>query len=455
MNKLSKKFMIGIGLILIVTGLSAVLINKNYVAKYYVNQKKNELNNVSDEFVSKIAKTNVAEAIRIIENDEKVIIVETAKDHDNEKVNNEIRDSFNKKGIGFKKLWLWDQDYEDVISGVDRIRLYEQEKLNYSVLVKYLSLDEEIYAIAMIVPNIEDSFSIVNTFFAITIGIMLVLSMIFIIILVRRIIKPLNEFEQFAKNMGEGHFIPLDIETKDELEEVANTLNKMGQDVVSYQEELTEKKHQMEDLLNNVAHDLKTPVSLIKLYSEGIKDNLDDGTFVETIIDQSTEMNTMIEKILLISKVEKMTVEKINFNFSEQVNKVVKEHGFLMNERQIILVSDLEKNIMINSNEEWLNSIISNLISNSIKYTSKDELSINLTQSENNIIFNISNEVDNTDLDLKRIWDPYYVGEQSRSKELSGTGLGLYQVKKMVDQLGFEIDVKLEGNKITFRLIIR
>ncbi|MGX7025230.1 sensor histidine kinase [Vagococcus hydrophili] len=455
MNKLSRKFMIGIIFILTTTALVAILINKNYVAKYYVSQKKDELRRVSEQFMTEMKETNFEIASKKLEEEEKITIVKAYKKQTNDEVNNDLRESFKKKGIGFKKLWLWGQDYEQVMVGNERINLYEQEKLNYSLLVDYRSNEEELYAIGMIVPNITDSFYIINTFFAIIISITIIISLIFIAILVRKIVKPLNQIELFAVNMGDGKYTPLKIETKDELEEVANTLNRMGEDILSYQAELTNKNQQMEDLLNNVAHDLKTPVSLIKLYSEGIKDELDDGTFLETIIEQSNNMSLMIEELLLISKIDKEKLIFTEFNLSEMVHKNLNEYQTLMKERQIKLCSHVEPDIMFTSHLVWLNSIFSNLISNGIKYTSQDKLKVTLEKIDEVIFFEISNQFDNEGLDLTQIWEPYYVGEKSRSKELSGTGLGLYHVKKMVDKLDLLIDVTVIDHEIIFKLSMR
>ena len=442
MNKLAKKFILGITLILIFAIVSIILINQNYVAKYYVGQKKDELNQISSQFIKELEHENFGNASQKIEDSEKVAVVKAEKNKNNEALNMELRDAFNKKNIGFKKLWLWDQDYDNVIKGREVIKLYEQDKLNYSVLVKYFSDETEIYAMGMIVPNIKDSFYIINTFFALIMSLVFLLSLVLLVVLVRRIVQPLNQFEVFAKNISKGKFEPLTVVTHDELENVATTLNEMGEEIISYQAALTEKNQKMEELLNNVAHDLKTPVSLIKLYSEGIKDDLDDGTFLDTIIDQSNEMNQMIERLLEISRIDTGDVIKESFNVSVALDEIINQISPLLKERNIRIKVNIEKDIWLFSQREWVISILSNLISNGIKYTSNEEIELSLIVVEEIITFVISNETDNSNLEINRIWEPYYVGEKSRSKELSGSGLGLYHVKKMVNQLGFIIEAQ-------------
>lgn len=454
MNKIANKFMIGIIVVLALSTLSSIIFTQNYAGKYYVSQKTEQLNQVSEQFISKVNQENVADVSTSFEKDEKVVIVYSNKTNDNEKLNNELRGSFLEKGIGFKKLWLWEDDYEKVIGGQNRIKLYEQEKLNYSLLVKYTSKEDLVYAIAMIVPNIEDSFPIINTFFAVISSMTIILATVIIIFLVRRIVEPLNKFDLFAKNMGKGQFVPLEIKTNDELEKVADTLNQMGTEIVHYQEQLKEKNLQMEELLNNVAHDLKTPISLIKLYSEGIKDGLDDGTFLQTIVKESNEMNQMVERLLLISKIEKEEVECREINLSSFVKNRLDTYLIMSNEQKIEIVSRIEDGLLIETNERLLQSIIDNLISNALKYTSGTQIFINLNSVDQKIVFEISNELSDSNLEVEKIWEPYYVGEKSRSKELSGTGLGLYLVKKIVDKLDYEIDCCIKEDKLYFTLMI-
>lgn len=454
MNRISKKFILGITLILVLSTISAIFITKNFAGNYYVSQKKDELNEVTSKFIKEVTPDNFKEISKKIEDQEKVIIVSAEKNEDNEVVNLEMREGFLNKGIGFKKLWLWEDDYKTVVEGQDKIRLYEQEKLNYSVLIRYISKNDIIYAVAMIVPNISDSFYIINTFFAFISSLTIILAIIFITFLVKRIINPLNKFNEFASEMSKGNFIPLNVKTNDELEDVSKTLNQMGQEIINYQDELEEKNKQMEDLLNNVAHDLKTPLSLVKLYSEGIKDGLDDGTFLDTITNQSSEMASMVERLLFISKIENEIIPLNEVNVSRLLSQILRDYKLLSQQDDIEIISAIQDNLIIMTNEEWLKSIFQNLISNSVKYSSSSLINVALEKNNSVITFKIANEFNNENLDLHKIWQPYYVGEKSRSKELSGTGLGLYIIKKISDKLGYQIDTELVENNICFILKI-
>ncbi len=447
-TKLSTKFISGIILILFLSTLSTIFITQKYAETYYLAEKKDELNQVANRFVDEVNANNIKEISAKIEDEEKVTIVSAQKNINNDSVNLELRDAFLSKGLGFKKLWLWEEDYKTVVKGQDRVVLYEQEKLNYSVLIRYISKNGIIYAVAMIVPNISEYFSIITTFFALISSLTIILAIIFIIFLVKRIVNPLNKFSEFAQEMSKGKFIPLEITTKDELEDVSDTLNQMGQKMMVYQEELEEKNKQMEELLNNVAHDLKTPLSLVKLYSEGIRDGVDDGTFLDTITTQNSEMTNMVERLLFVSKIKNETLFLETVELSTLLEKIVEDYQILSKKNNIEFVIFIEEKMTISSNEEWLKSIFQNLISNAVKYSSGNKIDIYLEKRESEIIFKISNDFDNEDLELEKIWNPYYVAERSRSKELSGTGLGLYIIKKITNELGYQIDVEVLENTI-------
>ena len=123
-------------------------------------------------------------------------------------------------------------------------------------------------------------------------------------------------------------------------------------------------------------------------------------------------------------------------------------------ERNLEFVQNIADDILVTTNKEWMDSIFSNLLTNSIKYASTSKIHILLQKDLQHVIFIISNESNNQTLDLNKIWNPYYVGEKSRNKHLSGTGLGLSMVKKMTEKLNYEISCTFENLFITFTLRI-
>lgn len=326
MNKLSKKFIWGITSILCLSCLCSILFNSKFLEAYYLYQKKNALASICDDFINSIGQqASIEEAVKRSEDSDKVIIVRVENDRNTstDKVNDRIRNAFKEKGVGFQKYWLWEEDYRQIADGKRKVRLYKQDRLNYSLLIEYVQADSGLFAVTMFIPNIGDAFSIINTFLIIVNIAGIVISIILLILIVRRITKPLEEFKRFAGRMKDNEFVPLKVHTKDELEGVADSLNLMGSQIVSYQEALQEKNLQMEHFLDNVAHDLKTPVSLIRLYAAGIKDGLDDGSFLDTIEGESRRMGDMIESLLYVSGIGRKDVKYEEINLTRLLQSLI------------------------------------------------------------------------------------------------------------------------------------
>lgn len=457
MNRLSKKFIISIVCILTLSSLFSIVFNTQFLERFYLYQKKMSISKICDEFTD-LLQQNISpqNAVKQTEAAYKVIIaeIEDMPSSGNNEVNEKIQAAFQNKGIGFQKYWFWEEDYKKVLEGERRIKLYRQEKLNYSLLIEYLKHDSGIYAITMIVPDVSDSFQIANTFLIVVDIFTIVTAIIFIIFLINKITKPLLLFGQFAEHMRKNQFIPVSVSTNDELEEVADSLNLMGSQISMYQQSLQEKNLQMKQLLENVAHDLKTPVSLIQLYANGMKDGIDDGTFLNTILEENEQMSAMINRLLYLSGIEKNQSKLNKVDLSELLSGLISKYTILAEERQTEIHSKVEDNVIISGNEELLQSLFLNLITNAIKYSAGKEIVLNLFKQDDKAVFSISNDTDNATLDIEKIWTPYYVGERSRNKKLSGTGLGLSIVKKICETQGYDIDCRAEGNKIRFTVTI-
>lgn len=457
MNKLSKKFIAGIICILILSSVCSILFNTQFLEKFYLYQKRSMISQISDEF-TKLLEQDIPpqEAIQQIESSCKVIIAEidSMPTADNEEVNQKIQSAFQEKGVGFQKYWFWEEDYKKVLEGEKKIKLYKQENLNYSLLIDYMKKESSIYAVTMIVPNVADAFQIANTFLIVVSAFTILIAIIFIVFLVKKITKPLQSFEQFATNMKNNEYVPIYVSTRDELEDVAKSLNTMGKQITVFQKSLQEKNLQMEQLLENVAHDLKTPISLIQLYANGIKDGIDDGTFLETILEENERMSAMVNQLLYLSRIEKKQNDSGPVNLSILLQDLIDKYMILAKERKMELRAEIEKDICIVGNEDLLQSLFSNLITNAVKYASGEVIISKLCRQNNDILFSIQNDTDNDSLDLDKIWIPYYVGEKSRNKKLSGTGLGLSVVKKICETQGYSIDCSFINNKIEFKVKI-
>lgn len=452
-NRLSQKFIAGVVLILLFTLAGTLFVNSQVAERFYLHEQREYLRRISARLEELLADGAVPEeAVEAMESTEKVLIAYSHQTSDPDELASELRDALKQKGLGFHRFWLWDQDYESAVQNGSQFRMYSQEKMNYSILVQYLSLDSGLYAVAAIVPDAQGFIAIVNRLGLLMNSLAILTAILLIIILTRHITNPLDKIREFTKRIAAQDYQPLQIKTGDELEDVANSLNEMAREVEEYQRILEEKNDQMKQLLGDVAHDLKTPIALVGVYASGMKDGLDDGTFLDTVIRQNDKMSRIVEKLLHLSRMERQEHVCRDLALDRVLLSCIREQEVLFAQRGLELCQRIEPGLMLHGNEELLGELFSNLLSNAAKYASSGCVTTELYRQDGGCVFRISNHTDHTDLDTDAIWNPFYVGENSRNKELSGTGLGLAIVKKIAEQFHYPVSCMRDGQEISFEV---
>lgn len=456
MSKLEKKFIIGIICIMASTLILSVLVNTKMAWRFYLHQQTRYVDSMGDKLWEKLEAGGVPEDVAgELEAAEHVLIAYTDKVDDSQALSDELRARFREKGLGFKKFWLWDQDYDSVIKQGRKIKIYNQEKLNYGILVEYLYHTDRIYAVAAIVPNTEEIVGIINWFLILLSIFSLAVATMLMAVMVRHITRPLQKMERFAGNISRQVYKPLEVRTGDELETVAESMNQMSRSIQEYQAMLVCKNQEMKGLLDNVSHDLKTPCALIGMYASGIKDGLDDGTFLDTIVEQNTRISRLTEQLLCISRISQKEYAQTRISLDDILKKQIQEQKILARSHDIghmEIRSDLVSQAYIQGNEELTAVLFSNLLNNGLKYSAGQVIEVRLARQGSGYLFAISNEVRWGDLDLEHIWDPFYVGETSRNKALSGTGLGLAAVREIAKKCGYGLSCGIKDGIIRFEV---
>ena len=451
MSKLTKKFMISLSIILISVVFLSLYLNMNFIQRFFLYQEKQEMNRICNQLIS--AKGELLQTIQEIEATEDVIIALTENSEDNILLNEQLKTAFLEKGVSLNKYWLWEQDQQDTLKDGRKMRIYNQNKLHYSLLVEYLSWNNHFVAVAKIIPSITRTLSLINQV-TVIIFICAGFVMFFLLsILIHKIISPLKAIGAVAQSISNLKFETIEIHTNDELEILAENMNHMSMKLKEAHTALEQKNKQMKELLSNVSHDLKTPIALIKAYASGMKDGIDDGTFLDTIIIQNEYMERMVERLLNLAKIQQQEKIMESVNISQCLKKVIQEYRLQAENQQFIFDCEIKDAVIVTTNKEAVQLIFSNLISNAMKYADKEQIKIKLYQKADHSIFQIQNDVlDSSKIDVEKLWEPFYVAEKSRNKNMSGTGLGLSIVKAISDKYGFFYSCSLEQNKITFSI---
>ena len=262
-------------------------------------------------------------------------------------------------------------------------------------------------------------------------------------------VKPLKEMQKLAKRISQGDYSArIGLKSRDEIGELASSLNYMA-------EQLTDIENMRKKLVQNVSHDLRTPLTSIKGYLE----LLEDESFTEeeklksinTIQKEVERMETIVKEITRLSIIDgknyQLDIEKLD------LNSVVKESIPIISieaeKKNIQIQTDsLQKEIFIMGDKEKVKEVIINLLSNAIKFTNEGFIKISTSQNKNYVSLIIEDTGIGIDPeDMPHIFERFYRGEKSRSKNSSGLGIGLAIAKELVYMQNGKIKVESEKNK--------
>ena len=258
---------------------------------------------------------------------------------------------------------------------------------------------------------------------------------IFLYLVLRWIFKPLKKLSAAVDEISGGNFdINVPVKRKDELGDLAGSLNDMAANI---KRSLKTK----EQLLIDVSHELRSPLTRIKL-------GLEVSSPKEKIDEDVREMENMVTSLLENYRVEsehsKPNIEKIDLVLL--IKEVLGEYNG--NERIKLNISEKE-NVYLNTDYEKLKLVLRNIIDNALKYsTEKVEIKISV-QKENSIISVIDKGTGIPEENLKYIFEPFYRSDPSRSRQTGGFGLGLSICKKIMESLGGSIEIKSKVNEGT------
>ena len=229
----------------------------------------------------------------------------------------------------------------------------------------------------------------------------------------------------------------------------------MAKDMRKRLKESTEEKILMDkenkELISNISHDLKTPITAVKGYVEGIMDGVADtpekmDRYVRTIYNKTNEMDHLINELTFYSKID---TNRIPYTFSklnveDYFSDCAEELGLEMETRGIELVyaNYVEKGVQVIADGEQIRRVIHNIVSNAIKYMEKPRGIIQLRVKDVGDFIQVEIEDNGKGIaakDLPYIFDRFYRTDVSRNSSKGGSGIGLSIVKKIMEDHGGKV----------------
>lgn len=268
----------------------------------------------------------------------------------------------------------------------------------------------------------------------------------------RSIAVPLVKLKKATKNIKEGNLdFVLEVEGKDEFSQLCQDFEEMRKRLKESTEEKILMDKENKELISNISHDLKTPITAVKGYVEGIMDGVADtpekmDRYVRTIYNKTNEMDHLINELTFYSKID---TNRIPYTFSklnveDYFSDCAEELGLEMETRGIELVyaNYVEKGVQVIADGEQIRRVIHNIVSNAIKYMEKPRGIIQLRVKDVGDFIQVEIEDNGKGIaakDLPYIFDRFYRTDVSRNSSKGGSGIGLSIVKKIMEDHGGKV----------------
>ena len=333
-------------------------------------------------------------------------------------------------------------------------------RFNNETLVNARKISNQYYAfINTSLDPIDSTVNILQSqLFYVTI-IVLILAFFIAYFISKHISNPIVKINKAAKKLSKGEFnVVFDSsENIEEITELAKTL--------SYTRDELEKTDELRrDLMANVSHDLKTPLTMIKAYAEMARDLNQNNKQkrnqnINIIIEECDRLTLLVNDILELSKMQSELdiLHLEEFDLGELISNILKKYDVFRIKENYKFIFDNNKKIIVEADKNKLEQAIYNLINNAINYTGEDnKVTIKLESDKDFVTVNIMDTGKGIDEeDIPYIWDKYYKNKKKHKRGLIGTGLGLSIVKNVLELHNYEYGVKTkkgQGSNFYFKI---
>ena len=273
-----------------------------------------------------------------------------------------------------------------------------------------------------------------------------------------RFISLKKQLRKIEKQVYFKERINISLNDKD-IEKLAETINNNMRENKQIEIDIMKREERLKQNISDIAHDLRTPLSSIMGYITLLNNctEKEKKEYINIIQRKSEELNLLINNFYEVSLLDNSSL-KIDITSIDIVQVimdiVISNYALIKNNKIEINNRVPEKQIKIYGEEITCKRIIQNLVSNSIKY-STGYISIELDELENEVVFTIKNNVSNLkESDIEHLFERFYTVDKSRNR--SGSGLGLYIVKLLLNKIGGEVkSIALEDSILSISIMFK
>lgn len=288
--------------------------------------------------------------------------------------------------------------------------------------------------------------------------------------LYRSIIRPINKLKVAAENITAGNLnVSVTAETEDEIGELCTAFEAMRIKLKSQIEQNMQTEKDSKELISNISHDLKTPMTSIKGYVEGLMDGVADTPekqerYVRTIYNKVNDMNSLVDELFLFAKLDSnaVTYSFVKLNVCDYFEDCAEELSLDLEAQGVDFgfFNYVDPDVVVIADPEQLKRVVSNIVGNSVKYASPDRplmISLRITEEEEFIRVEIEdNGKGIAKNEIPLIFERLYRTDASRNSSRGGSGLGLSIAKKIIEEHGGKIWAQsTEGVGTTMVFVLR
>lgn len=322
--------------------------------------------------------------------------------------------------------------------------------------------------------SIKESVAISNSFYFVVGAIIVVISGLIILVVTSRITRPISELTKLSEKMSD-----LDFEARyqswagNEIDVLGDNFNKMSRKLESTISELKSANNKLQkdiedkikidemrkEFLDNVSHELKTPIALIQGYAEGLNENISDDPesrefYCEVIMDEASKMNKLVKNLLTLNKLESGKDAPVmeRFDIVSLIKGVIGSMHIVIEQKEATVIFEETEPVYVWADEFKTEEVVTNYTSNALNHLDGErKVEIKVLREGDCVkvtVFNTGTPI--PEEDIPNLWNKFYKVDKARTREYGGSGIGLSIVKAIVEGMNQKYGVCNYDNGVEF-----
>ena len=463
------------GMIILMIALT-LLMNSFMLEPFYLFHKKGELNAAYQEINQVTDITNqFSNEIQKISSRDNLSIMVVSPNFDI--LNSTSKDERNLTG---RLFGYYTGFYHGYVKVMDRTEKYIiQQSDDRAVKLQYLEmwgdLDSGNYFIIRTPLESIQQTAVLANILLVGIGILTILAVVSLsMIFAKKLSRPIVELTEISKRMASLDFnVKYEGKSDDEFDILGENFNRMSTELEhtiselktannELQKDIEQKKRIDEmriEFLNNVSHELKTPIALIQGYAEGLPDNINDDPesrafYCEVIQDEAGKMNKMVQKLLTLNQLEfgneQVVMER--FDMTALIREILQSMNILVRQKEAKVLFDDTKSTYVWGDSFRVGEVVTNYLSNALNHLDYSRIiDVRVVEKDGVVtttVFNTGDPIPQDELD--KIWIKFYKVDKARTREYGGSGVGLSIVKAIMESMNQKYGVRTYENGVMF-----